>query len=86
MDSSSRSRLPPTVTNAFKEENRGCGGPCETINKATKEGKVLGIVLTKDHDKRRLKCSTNESDATATKVENEVTAEGYEHIEEEAVL
>ena len=84
---SSPSPVPPTatVTNVSKEENRGCGGPCETIKKATKEEKVMGIVLTKDHDNRRLKCSTNESDAT-TKVENEVTAEGYEHIEEGAVL
>ena len=82
MDSSSCSPVPPTVTNAFKEENRGGDGPCETIKMATKEEKVLGIVLiSKDHDdKCRLKFSTNESDAT-TKFENDAAAEGYEHIE-----
>jgi hypothetical protein len=54
---------------------------------ATKEEKILVIVSAKkdDDDKRRLKISTNENDAT-TKVENEATAEGYEHIGEGAVF
>ena len=79
--------VPPTAINAFKDEKRGGDGPCETIKMATKEMKILGIVLTKDDDddKRRLKISTNENDAT-TKVENDATAEGYDHIGERAVL
>ena len=99
MDPSFSSPVPPTatVTNAFKEENRGGDGPCETIKMAMKEKKVLGesvtkeekdllIVLTKDDDdKRRLKISNNENDAT-TRVQNDATAEGYEHIGEGAVL
>ena len=86
MDPSPPSPVQSTVTNALKEENRGGDGPCETIEMATKEEKVLGIVLTKEDDnKRRLKISTNENDAT-TKVEIFATAEGYEHIGEEAVL
>ena len=87
MDPSSHSQVPPTatVTNAFNEENRG-GGPCETIKMATKEEKVLVIVLFRDDDdKRRLKISNNENDAT-TRVQNDATAEGYEHIGEGAVL
>ena len=52
----------------------------------TKEEKDLLIVLTKDDDdKRRLKISNNENDATA-RVQNDATAEGYEHIGEGAVL
>ena len=63
------SPVPPTatVTNAFKEENRGCGGPCATIKMATKEEKVLGVVLIKDDDdddKRCLNFSTNDNDAS----------------------
>ena len=86
MDPPSRLPMPPTVTNALKEENKGSDGPCETIKMATKEEKDLVIVLNKDdEDKRRLKNSTNENDAT-TKVENDATAEGYDHIEEGAVL
>ena len=97
MDPSFPSPVPLPVTNAFKEENRGGGGSCETINMATKEKKVLGesvtkeekdllIVLTKDDDdKRRLKINNNENDAT-TRVQNDATAEGYEHIGEGAVL
>ena len=86
MDPLSFSPVPPTVTNALKEENRGGDGPCETIKMATKEEKDLVIVLNKDdEDKRRLNNSTNENDAT-TKVENDATAEGYDHIGERAVL
>ena len=86
MDPLSFSPVPPTVTNAFKEKNRGDDGQCETIKMATKEEKFSGIVLTKEDDnKRRLKISTNENDAT-TKVEIFATAEGYEHIGEGAVL
>ena len=87
MDPSSLSLMPPTITNAFKEENRGDGGPCETIKMATKEENVLGIVLTKNHDdeKRRFKISTNENDAI-TKVQNDATAKRYENIGEGAVL
>ena len=72
------SPVPPTVTNAFKEENRGGDGQCETIKMATKEEKVLDIVTTKknyDDDKRRFKISTNENDAT-TNVQNGAAAEG----------
>ena len=70
-DPSSPSPVPPTVTNAFKEENSGGDGPCETIKMTTKEEKVLGIVLTKkdDDDIRRLKILINENDAT-TNVQN----------------
>jgi hypothetical protein len=86
MGPSSPLSLPPTVTNAFKIENKGGGGPCEMIKMVTTEEKVLGIVLSKDDDDtRRLKISTNKNDAT-TKVENEATAEGYEHIGEGEVL
>ena len=86
MDPLSFSPVPPTVTNALKEENKGSDGPCETIKMATKEEKDLVIVLNKDdEDKRRLNNSTNENDAT-TKVENDATAEGYDHIGERAVL
>ena len=86
MDPTSFSPVPPTITNAFKEKNRGDDGQCETIKMATKEEKFSGIVLTKEDDnKRRLKISTNENDAT-TKVEIVATAEGYEHIGEGAVL
>jgi hypothetical protein len=71
---------------AAENSGGGGGGPCEMIKMATTEEKVLGIVLSKDDDDtRRLKSSTNENDAT-TKVENEATAEGYEHIGEGAVL
>ena len=85
MDLPSRSPVPPTVTNAFKEENRGGDGPCEMIKMATQEEKVLGIVLTKDDDdKRRLKISTNENDAI-TRVDNDAI-EGYEHFGKGAVL
>jgi hypothetical protein len=85
MDPPSRSPVPPTVTNAFKEENRGGDGPCEMIKMATQEEKVLGIVLTKDDDdKRRLKISTNENDAI-TRVDNDAI-EGYEHFGKGAVL
>ena len=76
MDPSSPSPVPPTVTNALKEENKGSDGPCETIKMATKEEKVLVIVLFQDDDdKRRLKIITNESDAT-TKFANAAAAEG----------
>jgi hypothetical protein len=88
MDSPSRSPVPSTVTctNAFKEENRGGGGPCETIKMARKEENVSGIVLTnEDDDTRRLKLRTNENDAT-TKVQNDATVKRYEHIGEGAVL
>ena len=88
VDPSSPSPVLPTatVTNALKEENKGSDGPCETIKMATKEEKDLVIVLNKDdEDKRRLNNSTNENDAT-TKVENDATAEGYDHIGERAVL
>ena len=90
MDHSFASPLPPTatVTSAFvfEAENSGGDGPCEMIKMATREEKVLGIVLSKDDDDtRRLKISANENDAT-TKVENEATAEGYEHIGEGEVL
>ena len=86
MDSSSPSPVPPTVTNAVKEENRSDDGQCETIKMATKEENFSGIVLTKEDDnKRRLKISTNENDAT-TKVEIFANAEGYEHSGERAVL
>ena len=70
-------------------ENSGGGGPCEMIKMLTTEEKVLGIVLSKnDDDTRRLNISTNKNDATTqpTKVENEATAEGYEHIGEGEVL
>ena len=71
---------------SVEAENSGGDGPCEMIKMATKEEKVLGIVLSKDDDDtRRLKISTNENDAT-TKVENEATAEGYEHIGEGVVF
>ena len=77
--------MPPTVTNAFKEENRGGDGPCEMIKMATQEEKVLGIVLTKDDDDtRRLKISTNENDAI-TRVDNDAI-EGYEHFGKGAVV
>jgi len=67
-------------------ENSGGDGPCEMIKMATKEEKVLGIVLSKDDDDtRRLKISTTENDATM-KVVNDATAEGYEHFGEVAVL
>ena len=79
------SPVPPTVTNAFKEENRGGDGPCETIKMATKEEEVLSIVLTKTHDdETRLKISSTDNDAT--NVQNGAAAEGYEHIGEGAVL
>ena len=88
MDPSSRSPVPSTVTNAFKEENRGGGGPCETTKMATKEEEVLSIVLTKDHDddKRRLKLRTNENDATTNVQNGAAAAEGYEHVGEGALL
>ena len=60
--------------------NSGGDGPCKMIKMATTEEKVFGFVLT-----RRLKISTNENDAT-TKVANDAFAEGYEHLEEGAVL
>ena len=90
MDHLSSSPLPPTatVTNAFvfEAENSGGDGPCGMIKMATKEEKVLSIVLSKDDDDtRRLKISTNENDATM-KVVNDATAEGYEHLDEGAVL
>ena len=89
MDPSFPSPLPPTatVTNAFIYEAENSGdGPCEMIKMATKEEKVLGIVLSKDDDDtRRLNISTTENDAT-TKVANDATAEGYEHLGEGAVL
>ena len=76
MDPSSRSSVPSTVTNTFKEKNRGDDGQCETIKMATKEENFSGIVLTKEDDnKRRLKIITNESDAT-TKFANAAAAEG----------
>ena len=71
---------------SVEAENSGGDGSCEMIKMATKEEKVLGIVLSKDDDdSRRLKISTTENDAT-TKVANEATAEGYEHLGEGAVL
>jgi hypothetical protein len=87
MNPSSSSPLPPIVFNAFKEENSGGDGPCETIKMATKKENVLSIMFTKNHDddKRRLKISSNENDAT-TKVENDADDEGYDHIGEGAVL
>ena len=90
MDHSFPPPLPPTatVTSAFvfEAENSGGDGPCEMIKMATKEEKVLGIVLSKDDDDtHRLKSSTTENDAT-TKVANDATAEGYEHFGEVAVL
>ena len=85
MNPSSSSPLPPIVSNAFKEENSGGDGPCETIKMATKEEEVLGIVLTKeDDDTRCLKIGFNGNDATM--VENDAIEEGYEHIGEAAVL
>ena len=84
---SSHSPEPPTatVTNAFKEENRGGDGPCETIKTATKEEDVSVIVLTKDDDdKRCLQIGFNGNDATM--VENDAIEERYEHIGEAAVL
>ena len=67
-------------------ENSGGDGPCKMIKMATKEEKVLGIVLSKDDDAtRRLNISTTDNDAT-TKVANDATAEGYEHLGEGAVL
>ena len=88
VDPSSPSPVLPTatVTNALKEENRGGDGPCDTIKMATKEEKDLVIVLIKDDDdKRRLKISTYDNDAT-TKVQNDATYEGYEQTGEGAVL
>ena len=86
MDPSSPSPVPPTVTNALKEENKGSDGPCETINMATKEEKDLVIALIKDDDdKRRLKISSTENDAT-TKIENDAANERYALIGERAVL
>ena len=66
MDPPFRSPVPPTVTNSFKKENRGGGSPCATIKMATKEEKVLGVVLIKDDDdgKRCLNFSTNDNDAS----------------------
>ena len=85
VDPSSSSPVPPTVTNAFKEENSGGDGPCETIKMATKEEEVLSIVLTKTHDdETRLKISSTDNDAT--NVQNGAAAEGYEHNGEGAVL
>ena len=67
-------------------ENSGGDGPCKMMKIATTEANVLGIVLSKDDNAtRRLKISTTENDAT-TKVENDATTEGYEHLEEGAVL
>jgi hypothetical protein len=67
-------------------ENSGGDSPRKMIKMATKEEKVLGIVLSKDDDDtRRLKISTTENDAT-TKVANDATAEGYENIGEGALL
>ena len=57
---------------AVAAENSGGDGPCKMIKMATTEEKVFGFVLT-----RRLKISNNEKDATT---------EGYEHLEEGAVL
>ena len=90
MDPLSPSPLPPyaTVPSAFvfEAENSGGDGPCEMIKMATKEEKVLGIVLSKDDDDtRRLKISITENDAT-TRVDDDATAEGYEHLGEGAVL
>ena len=80
----SASPLSPTAT--VEAENSGGDGPCKMIKMATKEEKVLGIVLSKDDDDtRRLNISTTENDAT-TKVANDVTAERYEHIGKGAVL
>ena len=75
-----------TIVNAFKEENRGGDGPCDTsIKTATKEEDGLVIILTKDDDDTRcLKISTNGNDATM--VENDAIEERYEHIGEAAVL
>ena len=79
------SPVPPTVTNAVKEENRSDDGQCETIKMVTKEENFSGIVLTKEDDnKRRLKISTNENDAI-TRVDNDAI-EGYEHFGKGAVL
>ena len=87
MDLLSPSPLPPYVTVpsafVFEAENSGGDGPCEMIKMATKEEKVLGIVLSKDDDDtRRLKISTTENGAT-TKVANDATAEGYDDHGEE---
>ena len=57
---------------AVAAENNGGDGPCKMIKMATTEEKVFGFVLT-----RRLKFSNNKNDATT---------EGYEHLEEGAVL
>ena len=71
---------------AVAAENSGGDGPCKMIKMATKEEKVLGIVLSKeDDDTHRLNISTTENDAT-TKVANDATAEGYEHLGEGPVL
>ena len=71
---------------SVEAENSGGDGPCEMIKMATKEEKVLGIVLSRDDDDtRRLKISSTENDATM-KVANDATAEGYEHFGEVAVL
>ena len=88
MDSSSPSPVPPTVTHAFKEKNRGDDGQCETIKMATKEENVLGIVLAKkdDDDKRRLNILINENDATTNVQNGAAAAEGYEHVGEGALL
>ena len=78
MDHLSSSPFPPTATIIiafiYEAENSGGDGPCEMIKMATKEEKVLGIVLTKDDDDtRRLKSST--TDATM-KVVNDATTLG----------
>ena len=87
-DPSSPSPVPPTVTHAFKEKNRGDDGQCETIKMATKEENVLGIVLAKkdDDDKRRLNILINENDATTNVQNGAAAAEGYEHVGEGALL
>ena len=80
----SASPLSPTAT--VEAENSGGDGPCEMIKIATTEAKVLGIVLIKDDDDtHNLHISTTDNEAT-TEVENDATAEGYEHIGEVTVL
>ena len=84
MDPSFPSPLPPTAT--VEAENSGDDGQCEMIKIATTEAKVLGIVLIKDDDDtHNLHISTTDNKAT-TEVENDATAEGYEHLGEGVVL
>ena len=80
----SASPLSPTAT--VEAENSGGDGQCKMIKIATTEAKVLGIVLIKDDDDtHNLHISTTDNEAT-TEVENDATAEGYEHFGEVAVL